>query len=251
MVLTGDAGIGKSTLIKMVKDRCESNTHVGEISCCAQKSSAFLTDLPQALGIQKTVPDRHARLKELGAYLIEQFGHDRIVAAVVEDAHKLDRESLEELESLAKFHWDGKNLLQIVLVGRPELEEKLHEWFNQPVALWCRVEALRADEIGSYINHRLACAGRSPGGLFRPGAVERIASYSQGVPRVINTICAKALFSSYTARFDHVDGETIDRVWQTLQRPAESQFDGTALPSEISTLIPRLPRSGLFTVRRG
>ena len=143
MVLTGDEGIGKSTLIKMVKDRCESNTHVGEISCCAQKSSAFLTDLPQALGIQKTVPDRHARLKELGAYLIEQFGHDRIVAAVVEDAHELDRESLEELESLSKFHWDRKNLLQIVLVGRPELEKKLHEWFNQRVALWCRVEALR------------------------------------------------------------------------------------------------------------
>ena len=232
MVLTGDAGIGKSTLMRLVKDRCESTTHVGEISCCAQKPSAFLTDLPQVLGTQKTVPDRHSRLEELGAYLIEQFEHDRIVAAVVEDAHELDRESLEELESLSKFHWDHKNLLQIVLVGRPELEIKLHEWFNQRVALWRRVEALRADEIGRYINHRLACAGRSHGGLFRPGAVERIAGYSKGVPRVINIICAEALFLSYSARFDQVDAETIDRVWQTLQSTGESEFDGTALPSE-------------------
>ena len=143
-----------------------------------------------------------------------------------------------------------QNLLQIVLVGRPELEKKLHEWFNQRVALWCRIEALRADEIGSYINHRLACAGRSPGGLFRPGAVERIAGYSQGVPRVINTICAKALLLSYTARFNHVDAETIDRVWHTLQRTGENEFDGTALPSE-TRLYSALPRSGLFTVRRG
>jgi hypothetical protein len=169
--------------------------------------------------------------------LVEQLKENKIVALIVERAQELDLNALQELELLSKLNSDGQRLLQLVLVGRPELETKLAhpalESFKQSVALWCRVEPLQRDEVGAYIDYRLACAGHPQRGLFQSGAVERIAAYSKGVPGLINTICQKALSSVYAASPGYVTAETIDQVWESLRRTGETEFEVAALLSEI------------------
>ena len=237
IVLTGESGGGKTTLIKMVKERCESNIHIGEISSFTQPSSALLPCVMQAIGILTSAPDRPEMLRELRRYLVQQLIQDRTVVVVLEDAHELDLESFMQLQLVSRLRWDQKNLLQIVLTGTPALETKLQdsalESFRKRVALWYRVEPLRAEEVGRYIKHRLSCAGYAGEALFAAGAVERIATYSRGIPGLVNALCKKALYSAHTASRDRVSAEIVEQAWQALQRTGESEFEVAALLSDI------------------
>jgi type II secretory pathway predicted ATPase ExeA len=237
IVVTGASGIGKTTLIRMVKERCESNTHICELTSSAEPSSTFLPRLLRALGILKTAPDRQAMLQQLRRHLTHEQRQDRITAVVLDDAHELAPESVTELESLSMLRAADKNLLQIILLGRPELEAKLENpglaSFKQRVALRYRVEPLRGIDVGRYIDHRLECAGYPQRGLFRPAAVELVASYSRGIPGLINAICEGALCSAYSAGCSYVNAEIIGRVWQSLQRHGENEFEVAALLSQI------------------
>ncbi len=237
IVVTGESGTGKTTLIRMIKDRCESNIQIGAISSSNLEPASLLTQLMCALGISDTSAGRHAAVEDLKNYLIQQLAQDRIVAVVVEDAQELELDSLQQLEVLSKLRADDKQLLQLILVGRPELERNLKnpalESFTRNIALWCRVESLQTNEVGGYINHRVACSGNSPAELFQLGAIERIAAYSKGNPGLINIISAKALFSAYSASSDQINAGTVERVWQTLQRTGETEFEVAALMSEI------------------
>jgi general secretion pathway protein A len=237
IILTGGSGTGKTSLIAVVKDRRESNARLAIVPSPDQGSSGLVRLILRAFGLTETASDREAQIAEIRRYLVEQFKENKIVALIVERAQELDLDGLQELESLSKLNSDGQRLLQLVLVGRPELETKLAhptlEAFKQSVALWCRVEPLQRDEVGAYIDYRLACAGHPQAGLFQSDAVERIAAYSKGVPGLINTICQKALSSVYAASPRYVTAETIDQVWGSLRRTGETEFEVAALLSEI------------------
>ncbi|HEX2230389.1 MAG TPA: AAA family ATPase [Candidatus Binatia bacterium] len=221
IVLTGERGVGKTTLIRMVKERCELSTHLHVLSISDQQQSALLPRLMRALGLQQSAPVRHVLVQELRGYLLQQFQQDRTIAVVVEDAQKLDLQAFRDLESLSKLQLNNKNLLQIVLVGTPELkttlQDPLLESFKQRVALWCRLEPLPTSEVVSYIHHRLTRAGQPKVGLFHPAAIDRIAERSRGVPALINAICERALLAAYSNKSDHVTAEIVERVWQTWQ----------------------------------
>jgi general secretion pathway protein A len=237
LVLTGDSGSGKTSLMRMVQDRSESNLHIVEISRPAQDLSGLLARIMRALGMAKIPADRRAMAQELRRYLMERLEQGHTVAVVLDDAQELDLDSFNDLESIADFHSAQQSLLQIVLVGRPELETKLQDpalkSFRQRATVWYRLAPLTTDETGAYIDHRLSCAGRARTGLFQPGAVERVAAYSKGIPGLINVICENALRLAYSAHQDDVTGQTIDKVWQHMQLTGECEFEVAALLAEI------------------
>jgi type II secretory pathway predicted ATPase ExeA len=237
IVVTGPSGTGKSSLIALVKERREANTRLLIVSGPDEGPSVSLTLIRRALGLAATVRGRHAQLDEIRRYLVEQLEKNQIVALIVDRAHELGFDEFQELESLLELNSGGQPLLPIALAGRPELEAKLADAtlasLRRRVAFWCRIEPLPADEVHAYIDHRLACAGHQQPELFETGAVARIAAYSKGIPGLINTICHKALFSADAASDGPVTAETIDRLWGTLQRTGENEFEVAALLAEI------------------
>jgi general secretion pathway protein A len=190
IVLTGETGTGKTTLIEMVQDRCESNIHMAVLSSCGRDIAELLRLTMQAFDLKDLPLDRHAMIQRFKAYLIDQLKHGHIVAMAIDEAQDLDLQTLNELESISELQSADQNLCQIVLAGRPELTTKLESpalWsLRKRVAVWREVGPLKPDEIGAYIEHRLVVAGYQGKGLFEPDAVEQIATYSTGIPSLIN-----------------------------------------------------------------
>jgi hypothetical protein len=144
---------------------------------------------------------------------------------------------LWELLSLSELQFRDKVLLQMVLIGRPELEAKLSDpalqSFRPRFAVWHRVEPLTADEVGAYIQRRLTEAGLRRPGLFQPAAVEKIFIYSKGVPGLVNLICHQALAAAYADSQRSVGAEKIDKVWRNLELTGESKYEVAALLADI------------------
>jgi type II secretory pathway predicted ATPase ExeA len=237
MALTGEAGVGKTTLMRVVRERCEANTQILEISSASADGAAFLARLLRALGILKIAPDESTMMAQLEEYLIEQLRQGFIVAVVIEDAQDATVGRLRQIASLARLRADGTNLLQIVLTGRPELQARLEARgalpVRQQISLRYRIRPLRAEEVGPYMAHRLACAGCRRGNVFQAAAVERVARYSKGVPGSINTICDAALRTAYESSRKSVTAEIVDQAWQQLRHSGESDFEVAALLSGI------------------
>lgn len=238
IVLTGESGVGKTSLITFVKNRCEANIRVAVISSRGKDFSDLLRFITRALGLEELPAERQAMVQEIRRYLSDRVKEDYIFAVILDDAQDLNLDTLKEIESLSNLHSSDRNLLQIVLAGRPDLEKTLENpalrSLNECVKIWCRLEPLKTEEMGAYLDSRLSCAGHQNRGLFEPDAIARIAAYSNGIPGLINTICDKALYSVYTASQDRVTAATVDRVWQTLQLTGETKFEVAALLSDIN-----------------
>src|SRR5437870_3638309 len=160
-------------------------------------------------------------MAQLNDYLIEQLEKDHIVSVLVDEAQELSDEMLEELRLLSNLETDRAKLIQIVLMGQPELEQKLDQpelrQLKQRVAMRCRLAPLSSDEVAPYINSRLHTVGYEGKELFAPGSVQKIALYSKGIPRLINVICDNALLIAYATSKSKVSAEIIDEVARDLQ----------------------------------
>ena len=149
-----------------------------------------------------TGKDRLTMMGQLYDHLVEQLEKGQIVCLMIDEAQNLSVEMLEELRLLSNLETDTEKLIQIVLVGQPEFEEKL-DWpelvqLKQRVALRCRLQPLQAHEIGLYIDSRLQTVHYMRPDLFDAESIERIALHSKGIPRLINAICDNALLIAYT-----------------------------------------------------
>jgi general secretion pathway protein A len=221
IVLTGETGTGKTTLIRFIQSRCEPDIHPVVIASAPPDFAALLRLMMLGLGLRDPAADRRAALEALERHLKERLERDQIVAVFLDEAQDLNSAALGEIAALAQLQWENKSLLQIVLVGRPELETNLNgpelESVKQRVAVWCRLEPLASGEVRTYIDRRLARAGHKSKNLFEPAAVDQIAAYSAGIPGQINVICDNALLAAYTAAQRTVSVETVQKAVRMVQ----------------------------------
>jgi len=140
-------------------------------------------------------------LMRLNHWLLQRYRDRKTSMLIVDEAQNLSFEVLEEIRLLTNFETSSEKLLQIVLSGQPELEEKLRDprlrQLRQRITMRCRTQPLSSDEMAGYMNERLRIAGANGTPVFSPEAVEAIYKYSRGIPRVANLLCENALINSF------------------------------------------------------
>ena len=225
IVITGEVGTGKTTLLRRLLRNLADTVHsVFVFNSCLSFPELLQLTL-QDLGLTSKDQSKVAMLLELNDYLIKQLNQGHTVTMLIDEAQNLSDEVLENLRLLSNLETDQEKLIQIVLMGQPELHAKLAQphlrQLKQRVAVQCRLNPLMDNEVRPYIDSRLVAAGYEGKDLFHPDAVERIAYYSKGIPRVINIICDNALISAYAESQQRVYADKIDRVARDLELPLD------------------------------
>lgn len=220
IVIAGEVGTGKTTLLRKVRHAFESNIKTAYVANTLVGYNDLLRLILTDLGLPVSTDNRVAMIESLTQYLIEQFAKGNIVALLIDEAQNLSLETLEELRLLGNLETDKDKLLQIVLVGQPELEQKLDQpelrQLKQRVVLHCRLEPIATGEVGSYIDSRLQAIDRKVDDVFELAAIEKISVYSAGIPRLINIICDNALLIA-AMRKHKVSADMIDEVADDLR----------------------------------
>jgi general secretion pathway protein A len=215
MVISGEIGCGKTTLIRHLLNNLPPNLIVGLLNNTLPGRSNLLEWIMQALGLPYNQQSEVALFDKFQKYLISQYGLGKTVLIIVDEAQNLSADSLESLRMLSNINADKHQLLQIILVGQPELKNMLMrpelKQFIQRVAVDFHIKPFDAIETKNYILHRLKIAGRNEP-LFTTMACAKIAEASQGIPRVINILCDTVLVYGFSTGTKLIDMNLVEEV---------------------------------------
>jgi type II secretory pathway predicted ATPase ExeA len=250
VVMTGEVGTGKTTLLKTVlstfsKDRVSSAFVFNPRLDVLDFLEFVLTDF----GIPPKARTKSGMLLQLNRWLIERFRNRGLCVIVVDEAQNLSWELLEEIRLLTNLETSSEKLLQIVLSGQPELEEKLRDpsvrQLRQRISIWCRTQQLTPDQTQSYIAERLRIGGATEP-VFTAEAAHLVHQYSRGIPRLINLICEHAMISAFVEQVKPIPARIVESVSIELdmeQQPfvispmAMSGFPEMTVPSAVSSPV--------------
>jgi len=219
VVMTGEVGTGKTLLVRSVLQLLKhSNVAYAYVFNSRLSSLEFLQYVAEDFGLAALGKTKNEVLLDLNKYLIARHEKKLTTVLVVDEAHHLSAEVLEEIRLLTNLETTQEKLLQILLVGQPELDEKLDSFdlrqLKQRIAVRSRLEPLDLQETTSYIQRRLHLAGANSnaGDLFPDETIAEVYRHSRGIPRVINTLCENALIGAYARQLRSVPPDIIDEV---------------------------------------
>ena len=238
IVVTGDVGTGKTTLVDYLAEQLSAGPFVaGRVSAGQIDPSNVLPLVAKAF--QLPVGDRdHAELqKDIEAFLAARNKSRQRPLLVIDEAQNWPLLALEELRVLANMQQGGKALVQIVLVGQPQFRDALtgddYEQLRQRVVASHHLENLDDTEVGPYIEHRLEQAGWQGDPKFDPGACALIYEHSQGVPRRINLVCSRLLVLGALEERHVIDAEAVEEVLEELDQEG-APYEPAALSADDS-----------------
>jgi general secretion pathway protein A len=216
VVLTGEVGTGKTTLLKTVLNTfAKGRIATAYVFNPRLDVLDFFEFLLTDFGIPPTSRTKSSMLLQLNGWLIERYRAQQLCAIVVDEAQNLSWELLEEIRLLTNLETSSEKLVQIILSGQPELEDKLYHpslrQLRQRISLWCRTQPLTGEETQAYIEERLRIAGAS-GPVFLPEAAELVHHYSKGIPRIINLLCEHTLIFAYVEQVNPIPAHIVESV---------------------------------------
>ncbi len=217
VLLTGEVGTGKTTLLNKLLDWLHERQAATSFIFNTQLSASDLFDCLMAdFGILPASRTKGEMLLRLNRWLLERHQVGQSAVLVVDEAQNLSQQALEEIRLLTNLETSSEKLLQIVLSGQPELEEKLRHpqlrQLLQRITLRCRTSQLSLAETRGYVAERLHIAGANGEPIFSTEAIESIYNYARGIPRVINVLCEHALINAYIDQQRPVPAQLIDDV---------------------------------------
>ena len=219
LVLTGEVGTGKTTLLRRALESFEQNVHSCFVFNPRLDMLDFLDFVLSDFGLTPVTRTKSGMLLQLNKWLIECYQRQETCVIVIDEAQNLSLDMLEEVRLLTNLETSSEKLVQVILSGQPELEEQLRlpsmRQLRQRIFLWCRTQPLTLAQTGAYIAQRLRVAGTEKA-LFSVEAISLIHRASQGIPRLINLICENALIFGYVDDLRQIPGALIAAVVRDL-----------------------------------
>ncbi len=201
VVITGEIGSGKTTLLQSLLGRLDRNTTVARIVNTMLDPRELLESIMLDFGLDPTGMSKPVLLRALAEFLVRQRQAHRLTLLVIDEAQNLTLPALEEIRMLSNLETEKSKLIQIVMIGQPELREKLGlrqlEQLKQRITVSYHLQPLDAEETANYINHRLKRAAVGPPVAFSRPVTDLIHDRSRGVPRIINVIADATLLFAY------------------------------------------------------
>jgi general secretion pathway protein A len=222
MLLTGEVGTGKTTLLQALLQRLDETTAVAFITNSMLGFDGILEYVLEDLGIAKPGEASLAqRLFALQNFLVERQRAGQNTVLILDEAQDLDPPTLERIRLLSNFETASEKILQILLAGQPEVRAKLDlpelRQLKQRIGLRCSIPALPLEQVGDYIKTRLRIAGAHDLGLFSLEAVTRIAEWSGGIPRLINIVCDHCLLFAYADQVRRIGRDIVEDAITYMQ----------------------------------
>lgn len=213
VVLSGGVGTGKTTLVRALLERLDDNCQVAYLFNPKLSVVSFLKYACQDLGSKIKARSKADYLAKLEDFLIDSFNQGKTTTLIVDEAQNLDPELFEEIRLLTNLETTSQKLLQIFLVGQPELVDLLEQselrQLKQRISVRYHLLPLSCEETTEYIHTRMSIAGAKNLDCFTEGAIREIYEYSRGIPRLINNICDNSLLIGYATETSIIDGKIV------------------------------------------
>jgi general secretion pathway protein A len=214
VLLTGEVGCGKTTLSRVfIQQLADSEFDIGLITNPSLVPVDFLKEALYQIGLNPHSNSKAELLKLLNDHMLENMGKGRTTLFIIDEAQLIYQETFEEIRLLLNFQLNDRYLLNLVLIGQPELRDKIRAYkqLDQRIAIRYHLNPLSMEDTRSYIAFRLEKAGRKED-IFTAEALEEIYNYSEGVPRKINNICDLALLIGFSTKMEKIEIDIIKKV---------------------------------------
>ncbi|MEW6184391.1 MAG: AAA family ATPase [Thermodesulfobacteriota bacterium] len=220
-VITGEVGTGKTTLVQAFLHRLNGKVKTAYIFNPRLNAVDFLRYICEDFGIKEEKHSKGQYIALLHNFLLDHYGRNEQVILIIDEAQSLPPALLEEVRLLTNLETPKSKLLQVILIGQPELNRVLNSHsfrqLKQRISLRYHLQSLNAEDTKKYIETRLAKAGAADPHLFTAKALDKIYTYSEGIPRLINTICDNALLAGYSESKKIIGPKIIGEAVKNLE----------------------------------
>ncbi len=215
-VITGEVGSGKTTLINYLLNKLELDINIGLITNTNIPAAQFLKAICREFEIDFDANEKVDIMGVFQDFLLDRYANNERVLLIIDEAQNITAEAMEEIRMLSNLEAEKSHLIQIILIGQPELKYKLQrsdlKQFAQRVSSHYHINGLNKDEVGNYIQYRLKIGEAANLDIFTEEAIELIYEHSLGIPRIINVICDTALVYGYADGQKTIDRSIIETV---------------------------------------
>ncbi|SRR6056297_737630 len=226
-LLTGEVGSGKTTLLRDIINKISSEMTLAMVFNTRVDGRQLIALINDDFGLKTEGKDKVQLLNELNDFLLEENTSGRQVIIIIDEAQNLSEEALEEIRLLSNLEADSFKLVQIILVGQPELKQIIARpslrQLRQRISISCHLNPLNREEIEEYILHRLGTVGRRDCVSFEEGVFDAIFKFSGGIPRLINLICDFLMLSAFVEETRDIDMDMVHDAINELSFEEESR----------------------------
>ena len=219
--ITGEVGSGKTTLCRALLDQLGRNFSTALILNPPLDPQELVKAVAMEFGLDINGLDRLETMAQLNNFLLSEAEKGRDCVLIIDEAQNLSNELLEQVRMLSNLETDDRKLLQIVLLGQPELRDRLNHshlrQLRQRITVRYHLRPLRQVELGQYVQHRLNVSGAQSPPAFTTPALWRLYNYTKGIPRLINAVCDKCLLAGYVEQSPRIDFSLVSRAVRELE----------------------------------